>query len=292
MHPPESALSATASASADAALTSCQRRFFETFGFLRLPGLLQPQLPALREAFERLVGARPCTQLLERDEALTQLLLAGPLPPLLRALLGPSWQYLDSSGARIEGRAAPWHCDTFVRTHGFLRVLTYLEAHGPDAGALHVIPGSHRRELTGDLATDPGEAWDAQDRWGIPSSDVPSVALSVAPGDLICFDLNLLHANFGQGVPRRLMAITLASPLSDADQKETARMIAELALEHSQGHLLTPAFARQPPPALAPHLALAADLQHHVTAVAQGTAELRHPRLRRERAAALAAATR
>jgi ectoine hydroxylase-related dioxygenase (phytanoyl-CoA dioxygenase family) len=91
----------------------------------------------------------------------------------------------------------------------------YLDPLDADTGALRVIPGSHRRG---------SERWRAHDAagsvaaWGIPGTEVPCVAFPSRPGDAVAMDTNVMHASFGGGKARRMLALQFWTAFRSADQ--------------------------------------------------------------------------
>lgn len=96
---------------------------FQTFGFLHLRGVQRDLAPAISEAFERVIAAEPATvgntgrlgisRIAERDQVLTETLLAGNRSPALAGqLLGSKATYVGGDGVRYDGNS-DWHRDGY-----------------------------------------------------------------------------------------------------------------------------------------------------------------------------------
>ena len=73
---------------------------------------------------------------------------------------------------------APGYCS--------LKLAFYLDPVGRDTGYLRVVPGSHRRgdpyaEAVHETIATSG-SYLTQEQWGIPATDVPTLALETQPG--------------------------------------------------------------------------------------------------------------
>ena len=86
-----------------------------------------------------------------------------------------------------------------------IKIALYLDPVGPTSGALRVIPGSHRLPKTDNIR----KAARAAELWGIEQSQVPAVALSSQPGDVVVFNHNIMHSSFGGSTRRRMFTLNL-----------------------------------------------------------------------------------
>jgi hypothetical protein len=189
---------------------------FRTFGFVVLRGLLRAGetagltgevTDALTEAFGGLgtdtdpdglggirgdylplsVDRAPISQALIADD---QRLFQGA-GHLLGCLVVPS-----APVATCFTSNADWHTDQGPDIGG-VKFLAHLQARAADTGALRVVPGSHEpgfaRRIAGYQGGDPAEqGFDGGYGW-----PVPHVALATEPGDVIAFDVHLLHSSAG-----------------------------------------------------------------------------------------------
>ena len=203
-------------------LTAPQLAFFDTFGYLSLPGLLDDCIDALTEAFEavwverqRGYDGRPpdgtqracIVPFADQHERLCALLDDPRIEGLLSSLLGADFNYMGSDGNYYVGDTG-WHSDGW-REPGkplFVKVALYLDPLQRDNGCLRVIPGSHQlpdrygRRLEDGLRN-------AREQWDIDGSGVPAVAVETRPGDVVVFNHNLKHASFGGGQRRRMFTL-------------------------------------------------------------------------------------
>lgn len=202
-------------------LKESQRRFFETWGYLVLPGLVADRIEEITQEFEAVWRdrgvihdgtKRSCiVPFIDQRERLCGLLDDPRIEGLLTGLLGPDANYLGGDGNYYTGDTA-WHSDGFHHVGEYLKVAFYLDPVGRDTGCLRVIPGTHRLQNQPPAGSDdPG--WDARqarncrELWGIEPQDVPSIPLESRPGDVVAFNHNLMHASFGGSARRRMFTM-------------------------------------------------------------------------------------
>jgi hypothetical protein len=195
-------------------LSSEQERFFETFGYVVLPGLLADAVDWITEEFETVWrqrgvvhdgSRRSCiVPFIDQRERLCTLLDEPRVAGIARSLLGEDFNYLGGDGNYYAGDTA-WHSDGFHRVGRYLKIAFYLDPLTRDTGALRVIPGTHRLDL--EQSWDARRARDAQELWGLGQKEVPCVALDTQPGDVVAFDHNLMHASFGGSSRRRMFTM-------------------------------------------------------------------------------------
>ena len=205
-------------------LTPQQIHFFQTFGYLGLPGLLLDHIEKITTSFEEVWAqngnghngqphngeARSCiVPFIDQHPVLCSLLDDPCILGIAEPLLGADFNYMGSDGNYYVGDT-DWHSDGWKKatdpTH--LKIAFYLDPLTRDTGALRVIPGSHREgeayadELQTKVRASP-------DQWAIGGDDVPAVALETRPGDVVCFNHNTKHAAFGGSKRRRMFTINL-----------------------------------------------------------------------------------
>lgn len=205
--------------------TQQQKNFFETFGYVVLPGLLQSEIGWITDEFEAVFRDRGVVHdgtkrscvvpFVDQRERLCGLLDHPALNALAANLLGDDFNYLGGDGNYYSGDTG-WHSDGFHRVGAYVKIALYLDPVERDTGCLRVIPGTHRAEEN--------DAWDArragksQELWGIAGRDVPSVALPSQPGDVVAFNHNLQHAAFGGSARRRMFTLNLCRRCETADE--------------------------------------------------------------------------
>lgn len=202
-------------------LSAAQITFFDTFGFLRLPGLLADRVEAIIAAFDQVwetkggghAGSRhdhrqrSClVPFIDQHADLCALLDDPRVHGLACQLLGDDFNYMGSDGNYYTGDTG-WHSDGWNAGQRFLKIAFYLDPLTPETGALRVIPGSHRvgdrfseqlQRAVGDLAS-----------LGVSGPELPAWSTTIRPGDLMVFDHQLKHASFGGGSSRRMFTINL-----------------------------------------------------------------------------------
>ena len=212
-------------------------RFFDSFGYLHLPGIFAASYAAIEAAFERVIATHggaahagehrfTVSPGINGDAELCRLLLDAPaVTELVAGVLGEDFQYWNSDLNLCAGDT-PWHSDSpwsgERATAGWIQMLIHLDPLDGDTGALRVVPGSHRRddrfgrevhERTVDDAA--GRLLRPSATWGIDDRDLPAVTLATRPGDAILLDHFTTHAAFGGGARRRLINLVFFPRLDE-----------------------------------------------------------------------------
>jgi len=195
-------------------LTPQQVDFFETFGYLVLPGLLADEIGWIAAEFAAVFtdrnlvhdpSQRTCVvPFIDSRERLSALLDHPKVERLAANLLGDDFNYVGSDGNYYSGDTG-WHSDGFHSVGKFIKIALYLDPVSRDTGALRVIPGSHRIDL--ETSWEARKARHAKELWGIEQSEVPAIALDSTPGDVVAFNHNLMHAAFGGSSCRRMFTL-------------------------------------------------------------------------------------
>ncbi len=210
-----------------------QRRFFETFGYIGLPGLLSDCIGEIIDGFEAIwqdnggghAGrphegvARSCiAQFLDHNERLCALLDDSRILEIAKALCGDDFNYMGSDGNYYVGDTG-WHSDGWHRQLRHIKIAFYLDPLTKDTGCLRVIPGSHwiGEGYTEELQTNLRQS---RDYWGITGPEVPAIALETQPGDVLVFNHNTKHAAFGGGTRRRMFTMNLCERYPDDKLQE------------------------------------------------------------------------
>jgi hypothetical protein len=220
-------------------LTEQQKAFFQTFGYLALPGALKDDIGWIQDNFEAAWAARsdvkhdgsqrtifPIT-MISGTPRLTSLLEHPVVVGAADGCIGEDWFFQGGDGNFYSGDTG-WHPDTggaqwpWKTSCRHLKVAFYLDRLTRDTGALRVIPGSHH---WGDKYHEMVCAGVVGGGLGLDGRDVPSVALEITPGDLIMFDHRLHHAAYGGGNRRRMFTMNLmAKPRSEAERDAALNM--------------------------------------------------------------------
>ena len=238
--------------------TQQQVRFFDTFGFVRFPGLFADDIERITEAFEQVWAEHggghhgrahdhrrrsALLQFIDRNEYLCSLLDDLRIDHFASAVLGSDYNYKSSDGGLHVSDTA-WHSDTNI-PKATIKAAFYLDEVTQESGCLRVIPGSHK---SGDVYTTalndivPSIHQQHIDGMlGISDSEVPAVALESRPGDLVCFDRRIKHGAFGGGTRRRMFTIIL-EPRHANDELDSLReniaVLARFWLDQVYGDLM------------------------------------------------------
>ncbi len=203
-------------------LTGQQQAFFDTFGYIGFPGLLDDRIDEIVSDFEEVWArhggghngrphdgkARSCiVQFIDLHDRLSTLLDDERIRGIATSLLGDDFNYMGSDGNYYAGDTR-WHSDGWHPETLHIKIAFYLDRLTRDTGCLRVIPGSHEMDdvYADTLKRDIGESTSL---WDTVPAEVPAVALETRPGDLVCFNHNTKHAAFGGGSRRRMFTMNL-----------------------------------------------------------------------------------
>ncbi|MEZ4863599.1 MAG: phytanoyl-CoA dioxygenase family protein [Caldilineaceae bacterium] len=230
-------------------ITPQQKHFFETFGYLVLPGLVQAQVGWITEEFEAVFRDRGVVHdgtqrsvivpFIDQRARLCTLLDLPAIVDLISGLIGDEFNYLGGDGNFYTGDTR-WHSDGFHMVGTYLKVAFYLDPVTSTSGCLRVIPGSHRTDLRD--TWDARKARDAATLWGIEQNQVPAVPLESQPGDVVAFNHNLMHAAFGGSKRRRMFTMNCCAHCeTPAEIQEMETFIAAKArfwVDHAHSELM------------------------------------------------------
>ena len=198
--------------------TDQQMAFFNTFGFLYFPGLLADCVDKIIDEFEAVWTThggghhgklhdgqnRSCIlPFPDQSEYLSSLLDDPRIHDIAASICGDDFNYTSGDGNFYAGDTN-WHSDGYDGKRILsIKIAFYLDPLTRDAGALRVIPGSHRVDnaYADALQRDIRESGTI---WGLPGHEVPALILETTPGDIVVFNHNLKHAAFGGSERRRM----------------------------------------------------------------------------------------
>jgi hypothetical protein len=216
-------------------LTPQQVLFYESFGFLHLPGLFRDETAAITAAFEEVFASAPepfvmppnpyheardprhadepriaVTRLDEIHPLFAELSSDHRMRAVARSLLGPSYEYQGTDG-NLFFCDVHWHIDGYGTTteEEHIKAYFYLDALRSDSGALRVLPGTHIdgapytdsiRQLFFDIESAPR-------RLGVELDEIPGYTIEVDPGDVIIGNFRTIHGSYGGGPRRRLVTM-------------------------------------------------------------------------------------
>lgn len=217
-----------------------QRAFFETFGFLKLPGLLKNEIDTIIAEFEAVFpdkglkhdGKKRTSVIpfVDQRPALSALLDHPGIVEAVSNLIGPDFNYVGSDGNYYTGDTG-WHRDSLYRNGKYIKVAFYLDPVGKDTGCLRVIPGSHTDE---GVKIWPGAMVpDSEHLWGKAASEVPYYPLENTPGDVLIFNHRIFHGSSGGNHQRRMFTMNLGRR---AEAPEEMDDLISYVSYHMHGH--------------------------------------------------------
>ncbi len=210
-------------------LTPQQLTFFNTFGFLAFPGLLNDRIDAIIANFEKVFEERggghsglkhdgkkrSCiAQFADLNPVLSNLIDDPRILGIAESLVGEDFNYMGSDGNYYAGDTS-WHSDGWHRQIKHIKLAYYLDPLTRDTGCLRVIPGSHRiGEGFSELVQE--QIFGSEKTWALHGRDVPALALETKPGDVLVFNHNLKHASFGGSGWRRMFTMNCCQRYPEA----------------------------------------------------------------------------
>jgi len=240
-------------------LTHQQRNFFDTFGYLVLPGLMKDSIENITAAFEDLYqqddkeivdwrheahymkSRQVLMQFIERQPQLAALLDDPIINGVFSSLLGKDYLYRASDGNIFAGDTY-WHSDLYGAFFKYrhIKILFYLDPLNETNGAFQAIPGSH---LFGDKFANLCEryVWKHEEKLGLEKSQVPCVTIPTQPGDALIFDYRLKHATSNTHHDRRMFTICASERFAEEDLPKLAELTTML-LQLTNGMLYYPDF--------------------------------------------------
>lgn len=210
-------------------LTDQQLRFYETFGFLKFPGLFAIEAKHIEDEFEKVWAETDMEDdhksrsyiepFVDRSEYLSRLLEHPRINAIVSSILGYDYNYTSSDGNYFDG-STNWHSDQFPKEpYQSLKIAFYLDFVTRDTGCLRVIPGSCHR---GDRFTESlnevvplSRQNHNEEVWGVHGSEVPAYAVDSEPGDMLLFNHKTKHSSWGGSRARRMLAINFEQRFSD-----------------------------------------------------------------------------
>ena len=204
-------------------LSEQQLRFFDTFGFLKLPGLFRGEIGDIADAFEQVWVESGRTHdfkerssiapFADRSEYLSGLLDDPRMDGIAASILGDDYNYAGSDGNYYVGDTM-WHSDHYPDVpYKSLKMAFYLDSVTRDTGCLRVVPGScHKGDAFTTALTEvvPVSAKNRNEEvWGVHGSEVPAYAIESEPGDLLMFNHKTKHSSWGGGDARRMFTYNM-----------------------------------------------------------------------------------
>lgn len=221
------ALSPTTAAVDDRYLLSPQQiHFFETFGFLKIPGLFADDIEEIVAAFEDLFDKQPVWEtkeplhgdekrliipgFIEQSPRLSQLQHDPRVVGIVQSILGRDYIWSSSDGNLFYCESY-WHPDDYAAPlhHYHVKLSFYLDDLTGQNGAIRIIPGSHFHQQTFSrtLRRAFKEESGVDSIFGIPGGDIPSIVVESSPGDLVMWNFRTIHGSYNGGERRRLFSL-------------------------------------------------------------------------------------
>lgn len=263
-------------------ITPQQQRFFDVFGFLHFPQLVEDRIAWISEQFEQVFAQRndiaahdgtrrTCVfPFIDQREEFCALLDDPRIVGIAGGLLGDDFNYLGGDGNYYVGDTG-WHSDGWHTDTRYIKIALYLDPVGRDSGCLRVIPGSHR--IGEGFAEAIQQVTQAREAFGVAPADVPAVALESRPGDVVVFNHNIKHAAFGGGTRRRMFTLNLCeqcrTPAQQADLREYINNHARFWVDQ----IHTDAMRRTASPERMRHLQQVIDFEGELPALARQARE-------------------
>ncbi len=211
-------------------LSKTQVRYFNTFGYLLLPGLFAKEIQEISNAFDQVMsnpevagvkldyakGDRYMVPRMVENHPFLQSLKTDPrVIGVAESIIGPDWVYAESSGDLLDCETT-WHRDTYGSplTQLGIKLLFYLEPLTEETGALRVLPGTNYigESYVTEVLKGHGFPDRMRDVFGVDADKLPGVALETNPGDVIVLNFRTMHASFAGSRRRRMMNLNYQEP--------------------------------------------------------------------------------
>jgi hypothetical protein len=207
-------------------LTTQQVAFFETFGFLLLPGLFADDIAEITAGFEEIFANHESWELtedihlnqprriiqgvLEQSDDSPKLYRDPRVVGIITSLLGPGYEEAPSDGSLFYCDSS-WHSDTYgaPMSRHMVKISLYLDPLRAGTGAIRMIPGTNHYQSTfaRTLRRDFTDVNGPEDVFGVDREEIPAYVLETEPGDAVVWDYRTIHASFGGRQRRRLLSL-------------------------------------------------------------------------------------
>jgi Phytanoyl-CoA dioxygenase (PhyH) len=214
-------------------LSPQQVAYFDTFGFLMLPGLFKDDVEEIVAGFERIFADESNTRMethhplhgeqrrviilsfIDKDPCLRQLRQDSRVLGIVNSLIGERNEYAESDGSIFYCESS-WHADIYgAPMHKYhVKLSFYLDPLFAESGAIRMIPGTNHFQETfaTTLRTNLEDPLGIGAVYGVDGAEIPSFALASNPGDVVVWNYRTLHASYNGGDRRRLFSISFREP--------------------------------------------------------------------------------
>ncbi|MEM9257393.1 MAG: phytanoyl-CoA dioxygenase family protein [Pseudomonadota bacterium] len=212
-------------------LSEQQIHYFDTFGYLKLPGLFADDIDEIIAGFEDLFGNDE-QPVWETQEALhgdeRRVIIPGfieqapRLAPLqhdprvvgvVQSLIGPKYQWQSSDGNLFYCESY-WHSDMYSAplNHYHIKLSFYLDELNGESGAIRIIPGSqfHNQIFARTLRRDFHDPSRTSEIFGVSGNEIPSITVNSTPGDLVVWNFRTVHGSYNGNERRRLFSLNFS----------------------------------------------------------------------------------
>lgn len=218
--------STTAAVDSRYLLSPQQIHFFETFGFLKIPGLFADDIDEIVDAFEELFDKQPVWEtkealhgdekrliipgFIEQSPRLSRLQHDPRVVGIVQSILGRDYIWSSSDGNLFYCESY-WHPDDYAAPlhHYHVKLSFYLDDLTGQNGAIRIIPGSHFHQQTFSktLRRAFKEEGGIESIFGVPGGEIPSLVVESIPGDLVLWNFRTIHGSYNGGERRRLFSL-------------------------------------------------------------------------------------
>ena len=223
-------------------LSQKQMDFFDAFGYLHFPNLLDDKIDKIIGEFELIWknsnqnhdGTKRSVILpfADQSEYLCSLLDDSRIHDIASSICGEEFNYTSGDGNYYVGDTR-WHSDGYgTRPVLTIKIAFYLDTVDASSGALRVIPGSHKKgsyfadslqnHLVGDKDT-------PSDLFGLNGHEIPAVALETNPGDVAVFNHDIKHSSWGGSNARRMFTMNFTEKFQDNQLEELRNILGKEA---------------------------------------------------------------
>lgn len=224
-------------------LSQEQQNFFDTFGYLLIRQLFNPEeIKRIIKNFEWSI--QNCGRGKDHDGS-RRTMFGGPIEHhaemcaildhpsilgLLGGVMGDDFYYCGGDGNYYSGNTG-WHPDGSWGRLIATKTAFYLDHLTRDTGAIRLIPGTHHPDHF--VRKEGIDVNNSLELFGVPPSEFPgSIAVETNPGDIVIFNHDVYHASFGGGTRRRMFTMNCTICPKTPDQEEGVRGYLKL---HSPG---------------------------------------------------------
>jgi hypothetical protein len=207
-------------------LSPQQIHFFETFGFLKVPGLFADDIDEIIHAFEELFDKQPVWEtkealhgdekrliipgFIEQSPRLSLLQHDPRVVGIVQSILGRDYIWSSSDGNLFYCESY-WHPDDYAAPlhHYHVKLSFYLDDLTGESGAIRIIPGSHFHQQTFSRTLRRAFKNEAgvKEVFGVEGGNVPSIVVESTPGDLVLWNFRTIHGSYNGGERRRLFSL-------------------------------------------------------------------------------------